>query len=286
MYAFYFLRSSLSSSSSGAAISIMSAMMMVVVRMVKHAPGLSSSTSSSLCNHNSLLLSRLCHSRAKHTVSSFQRCEGNYLNGNQWRNIESFLRVAQKKTTAAAARTTSSSTTAAVVGAAARSTTAGTAMTSTKSSSPIMSYETLKCYYQLSKFRLSMLVTITAAAGFVVADSTTINKPLSAFVSSDYLRKMSSLVFGVMATSASANALNQVYEVARDAKMRRTMKRPLPSGRMSISHALAFAIVSAIGGTGVLYANNGTCAAALAAGNIVLYAGVYTPMKVTTSITP
>ena len=144
-----------------------------------------------------------------------------------------------------------------------------------------LSYETLRCYYQLSKFRLSLLVTLTAAAGFVIADRTDQDALHSSYYPSlDYLSRISSLVFGVMATSASANTLNQVYEIARDAKMRRTMNRPLPSGRVSPRHAVAFALVAAVTGTGVLYTNNGTCAAALAAANIGLYAGIYTPMKV------
>lgn len=44
----------------------------------------------------------------------------------------------------------------------------------------------------------------------------------------------------------------QVIEVKNDALMTRTMLRPLPSGRMTRSHALVFAIVTGIMGVGVL----------------------------------
>ena len=57
--------------------------------------------------------------------------------------------------------------------------------------------------------------------------------------------KMGWTAAGTFAASACANTLNQVYEVANDAKMRRTMMRPLPLGRVTRSQALAFAGVMA-----------------------------------------
>lgn len=84
---------------------------------------------------------------------------------------------------------------------------------------------------------------------------------------------------GTALCSASANTLNQVYEIANDALMRRTMARPLPSGRTTRGRALAFAAVCATLGGTVLATQCGELPAALGLGNIVLYAGVYTPMK-------
>ena len=46
---------------------------------------------------------------------------------------------------------------------------------------------------------------------------------------------------GTFACAASANTLNQVYEIVNDAKMERTKRRPLPTGRLSRGHALLFA---------------------------------------------
>ena len=43
-----------------------------------------------------------------------------------------------------------------------------------------------------------------------------------------------------MLCASSANTFNQVFEVKNDSLMRRTMKRPLPSGRASVAHAIAF----------------------------------------------
>ena len=49
---------------------------------------------------------------------------------------------------------------------------------------------------------------------------------------------------GTFACAASANTLNQVYEIANDARMERTKWRPLPTGRLSRGHALVFAGVA------------------------------------------
>lgn len=84
---------------------------------------------------------------------------------------------------------------------------------------------------------------------------------------------------GTALASSSANALNQVYEKYNDARMKRTAHRPLPAGRMSRGHALAFAAVTGIGGVWLLANKTNDTTAALGAANIALYAAVYTPLK-------
>eukprot|EP00899_Mesostigma_viride_P021214 jgi/Mesvir1/29094/Mv18400-RA.1 len=126
----------------------------------------------------------------------------------------------------------------------------------------------VECYKELSKFRLSALVVSTAAAGFVLGSPETIDWASCAWTS-----------FGTMASAASANAFNQVIEVRQDALMKRTMRRPLPSGRMSRAHALAFAVAAGVAGVGVLSYKANNLAASLSAANIFLYAGIYTPLK-------
>lgn len=44
----------------------------------------------------------------------------------------------------------------------------------------------------------------------------------------------------------------QVYEKVNDSLMKRTMNRPLPTGRMSRAHALAFAAIAGVGGVWLL----------------------------------
>eukprot|EP00242_Pyramimonas_sp_CCMP2087_P011931 CAMPEP_0198205786 /NCGR_PEP_ID=MMETSP1445-20131203/9321_1 /TAXON_ID=36898 /ORGANISM="Pyramimonas sp., Strain CCMP2087" /LENGTH=262 /DNA_ID=CAMNT_0043878215 /DNA_START=459 /DNA_END=1244 /DNA_ORIENTATION=+ len=57
------------------------------------------------------------------------------------------------------------------------------------------------------------------------------------------------------------------------------MARPLPSGRAGPVHAAAFAAIMGIGGVSLLAWQTNSTTAALGAGTILLYAGVYTPLK-------
>ena len=57
---------------------------------------------------------------------------------------------------------------------------------------------------------------------------------------------------GTFACAASANALNQVYEAKNDALMERTKRRPLPLGKLSPRHALAFAGAMGLAGVTIL----------------------------------
>ena len=101
----------------------------------------------------------------------------------------------------------------------------------------------IKDYLQFTKFRLSFTVIISALAGFLFAGGGT---GLDAF----YL-----LVGGLLVTSASIGS-NQIWERKLDAKMPRTEKRPLPSGRMSITEAY-IAVVLMLGiGSWMLYQLN------------------------------
>ncbi|PQQ11849.1 protoheme IX farnesyltransferase mitochondrial [Prunus yedoensis var. nudiflora] len=52
--------------------------------------------------------------------------------------------------------------------------------------------------------------------------------------------------------AASANSLNQVFEKNNDAKMNRTKQRPLPSGRITIPHAVTWASAAGLAGTALL----------------------------------
>ena len=101
--------------------------------------------------------------------------------------------------------------------------------------------ELAQLYKQLSKAKLSALVVSTTAAGFVAGSGDSI----------DWTKLWWTYV-GTTAAASSANALNQIYEVANDSLMKRTQRRPLPAGKMSMAHAVAFALVTGIGGIGIL----------------------------------
>ena len=97
-------------------------------------------------------------------------------------------------------------------------------------------------YKQLSKFKLSSLVVLTASAGFVAGSGESIDYAQLAWTS-----------LGTFGAAACANTLNQLYEVANDARMSRTRNRPLPAGRMGRMHAAAFAATMGAAGLWVLY---------------------------------
>jgi heme o synthase len=100
---------------------------------------------------------------------------------------------------------------------------------------------TLRDLYKLSKGKLSLIVVSTGAAGFVAGSGEAIE-----------WGRLACTCVGTFACSAAANTLNQVYEIHNDGRMRRTMLRPLPAGRMTVVQALCFAAVTSIGGGALL----------------------------------
>ncbi|XP_011860829.1 PREDICTED: protoheme IX farnesyltransferase, mitochondrial [Vollenhovia emeryi] len=124
-----------------------------------------------------------------------------------------------------------------------------------------------KHYLRLSKIRLTYLVVATTMAGYALAP---LPFDLHTFV-------MCSLGTGLV--SATANTVNQFFEVPFDAQMSRTKNRVLVRGHLTPVHAIAFAAVTGIVGLSVLYHEVNGITAALGAGNLVLYTLIYTPMK-------
>lgn len=76
----------------------------------------------------------------------------------------------------------------------------------------------MKSYGELSKFRLSSLVVLTSGAGFICAGSPVLYDIMAA------------TCIGTGLCAASASTFNQLLEIDRDASMKRTCNRPLPSG--------------------------------------------------------
>lgn len=126
----------------------------------------------------------------------------------------------------------------------------------------------LQCYFELSKVRLSLLVVTTASAGYVMGSPETVDFSGLAWTS-----------LGTMMAAASANSLNQIFEISNDSVMKRTMKRPLPSGRMTRNHALVWAVSVGAAGISLLAYKANDLTAGLGAANIGLYAFLYTPLK-------
>ncbi|MFK5879519.1 MAG: heme o synthase [Flavobacteriaceae bacterium] len=125
-------------------------------------------------------------------------------------------------------------------------------------------------FKQLTKVGLSLSVVFSSIAGYLLAVKTV-----------DYTILFLLAVGGYLMVGAS-NAFNQIIEKDTDALMKRTMDRPLPTNRMTVSTAMTIAIVFTIIGIGILYYINPKCAL-FGAISIFLYTSVYTPLK---SVTP
>jgi heme O synthase-like polyprenyltransferase len=94
---------------------------------------------------------------------------------------------------------------------------------------------------QLMKLRLAASVVFSAVAGFLLGASVLPDNRWA-----DQLLPLVVLVAGGMLVVGSSNAFNQIWEQKQDALMHRTQGRPLPSGRMSVRHAWAVAVVSGV----------------------------------------
>ena len=123
---------------------------------------------------------------------------------------------------------------------------------------------------ELSKARLSALVVMTTGAGALFAGP--------ALGSGG---TVAAACLGTAMCAASANTFNQCYEIKTDALMARTAKRPLPSGRVTLPHALGFGGMMGALGVSTLLAGCNPMTAAMGAANIGIYSCMYTPMKQT-----
>jgi heme o synthase len=127
----------------------------------------------------------------------------------------------------------------------------------------------LKDYLQLIKPSLSIMVVFSSVISYLLAPNVV-----------DYDWQMIFLLFaGGMLVTGSANAINQVVEKDTDALMKRTAKRPVAAGRMSIAEGWAFAIICGIAGVLILGYFFNWLSAGLAAFSLFLYAFIYTPLK-------
>jgi protoheme IX farnesyltransferase len=132
----------------------------------------------------------------------------------------------------------------------------------------------LRDYMTLVKFSLSFMVVFSAVISYLLAPNIV-----------EYNAKMIMLLFvGGLLVTGSANAINQITEKDTDALMKRTAKRPIAAGRMSVEEGWAFAIITGILGVLVLWYFFNGISAALAAFSLFLYAFVYTPLKKVNSI--
>jgi heme o synthase len=127
----------------------------------------------------------------------------------------------------------------------------------------------LKSLGELSKFKLSSLVVLTTMSGHIMATSSVITSP----------GNLALTLTGTALCSFAANSLNQWAEGPLDAQMPRTQNRPIPRLALTPFAAFNWALLAAGSGLSILTFGVNPMAAGLAGLTIVLYAGVYTPLK-------
>jgi heme o synthase len=123
-------------------------------------------------------------------------------------------------------------------------------------------------FVSLTKPRVVLMILVTTAVAYHLGS---VGRP-------DWLQMLNTLAATALAAGGTL-ALNQYLERDRDARMRRTQDRPIPSGRLAPHEALAFgALVTAVG-LGYLAVAVGLLAAVVTLLTTILYLGAYTPLK-------
>ena len=123
----------------------------------------------------------------------------------------------------------------------------------------------MKAWLQLIKIRLTLLVTFSAAAGFLLVS------------------KAAGPIFflclaGVFLLSSGAAVLNQIQERDRDSLMERTKMRPIPSGQISRRGAWLLCLILVTSGLiSLSLIRSETAFFGLLA--LLIYNGIYTPLK-------
>lgn len=125
----------------------------------------------------------------------------------------------------------------------------------------------LKVIFELTKFRLSFLVSFSAIVGFILA--------------SDNFYIIDLIVLGISGYLVTAASVinNQILEKNLDSKMDRTKDRPLPTNRISKLNSLITSVFFMVIGltTMTLYFN--MVAGLLSLVSLLIYTFIYTPLK-------
>jgi heme o synthase len=120
-------------------------------------------------------------------------------------------------------------------------------------------------FMELTKPKVSLLIVFTAIVGMVLASPGMVPLPALVFGT-----------LGIAMASGSAAALNHILDRRIDRQMARTRRRPLATGSLRTSQALAFAGVLCAGSMTMLWLSVGSLCALLTFGSLIGYAVIYT----------
>jgi len=126
--------------------------------------------------------------------------------------------------------------------------------------------EALRAYGELCKVTISLFSACSALTGFLLAGH-------------EFRPEALVLVIGVFLLACGSSALNQYQERNTDALMPRTERRPIPSGRILPSHALALCVMLVSLGLLTLLLTGRLVAPFLGLFAVLWYNGLYTMLK-------
>lgn len=121
-----------------------------------------------------------------------------------------------------------------------------------------------RAYYELCKPRVVLMMLLTSMIGMLLASQSV---PWHVIFYGS---------LGIGFTASSAAVINQLVDRKIDAKMARTMNRPLPSGTVSIQKAIIFAAVLGALGLTILLLWVNTITTILTFATLLGYAFIYT----------
>jgi heme o synthase len=124
----------------------------------------------------------------------------------------------------------------------------------------------IKLLLELSKLRITFVVTLTTATGYILRTGAIDLKILVP-------------IFGVFLLAGGASALNHYQERSTDALMPRTKNRPLPSGRVTPLFAVSYAVLQIWIGSMILLVGANFQSMVLGFAAVIWYNLVYTYLK-------
>ncbi|MDE3061463.1 MAG: heme o synthase [Acidobacteriota bacterium] len=131
-------------------------------------------------------------------------------------------------------------------------------------------------FRELFKVRVTGLVLVTGWAGFYLGSMQSGISTLQ--------RGLLDTLFGIGLVSAGSGALNQALERSTDALMKRTVDRPLPSGRVPLSVGILLGLGALGLGAWWLLLHTNLLTVSLALLTAFTYVAVYTPLKRVTTL--
>jgi len=124
----------------------------------------------------------------------------------------------------------------------------------------------LRNWLQLSKLKIMLPVSLTGFTGYFIYNP-------------HFSSKLILVSFGILLLAVAASALNQIQEVGLDSKMKRTLDRPIPAGRIKLRHAIIFSLCSLLAGMFLIYSAGNLLAVLIGILTVLWYNGIYTCLK-------